>query len=55
MPKANLIKESNKPVRRCLILDFNSWDKVKKLAKKDDRSVSSYLREQIKLLYEKYK
>lgn len=48
-------KKSDKGVPRCLIFDSQVWKKARELANEDGRSISSYLREQIKVLYDRNK
>jgi hypothetical protein len=53
MVKAKEDKESKKLIARCLLFDPLIWHKVKELAQREDRSISSYLRNQIKVLYDR--
>lgn len=55
MVKAQKDKESKKLIARCLLFDSAVWGKAKELAERENRSVSAYLRQQIKLLYENSK
>ena len=55
MLKAKKDKELNRLIPRCLLIDSQVWEKAQELADQEGRSVSSYLREQIKALYYKNK
>lgn len=48
-------KRSDKLIPRCVLFDSIIWQKVKELANQEGRSISNYLREQIKILYAKSK
>ena len=48
-------KDKEKLIAKCLLFDSQVWKKAKELADRDNRSVSAYLRQQIKLLYENSK
>ena len=48
-------KDKEKLIAKCLLFDSQVWEKAKELADKDNRSISAYLRQQIKLLYENSK
>ena len=44
-----------RPDIRCLSIPNPTWSQAKELAKQENRSVSSYLRQQIKVKYEEKK
>ena len=55
MVKAQKDKESNRLIARCILFDSKVWEKAKELAEQEDRSISAFLRNQIKVLYDRNK
>lgn len=55
MVKTKRDKESKKLIARCVLFDSSIWQKAKELATQEDRSISAYLRNQIKVLYDRNK